>query len=627
MKSPSQHVCTLCNREFKSPASEIPRCPHCLRRVGVVAVPAEIPSGGRFVLPRPSLRTLVIGGAVAALAILAVVLWQVQPTWLTTTTVADHPVASFCSEHNVPCPVGQTLELPVELAAVASGAELATGMAAVLEGRGKVSRPGAPPDRLRPAAEVLAGSGLKMVALEAVALAWGAAQAANLPLVPCLPDSQLAAEPFWQRGYALCDQQCNLVYAPLPADDGDMTWQCLTAPRFTAHFIAANGELPLPAREAYRLFAAARELHKDPDLTLRQGVVKVRNDAPEFGIEDMRVALHSGAAADGQLLLGSALLSVGLPADALDAFETLLRVAPEDPHGRLGKARSLALLGRMEAAEATLQSLEQTNPDLPGLWAAVASTHRHNKDIEGATSAIRREVAHNPAREHVAFLVDLLLEERREEEAMALLDSLYERLQRADLALMAAQLAGTAGRVEEAQQRLAAALDAHPDNVELLYLTAQRSLDKKEFGAAEEVLMRLRKRDPENVQVQVDLALSRFGLEKAGGHGARSARETVADFARKSPRRVYQVAQVLSSWEYWDETEKLLEERLARKPGSRHLTAWLYFYYLSHQKAGKAKALRGQERPQFDADDLEWLEEAFSRMDERFAKTGVKVDK
>jgi tetratricopeptide (TPR) repeat protein len=349
------------------------------------------------------------------------------------------------------------------------------------------------------------------------------------------------------------------------------------------------------------------------------GLVKVHNNAPEFGIEDMRSALQAGAAADGQLLLGDALLNVGLPADALDAFETLLRVAPKDATGRLGKARALGLLGRADGAATILKSLEESDPDLPGLWAAIALTRRQNKDLDGAAEAMRREVSENPLREHVATLVDLLLEQSKEEEAMTLLDTLYQQLHRADLALMAIQLTAAGGKEGEAQERLAAALAHHPDNVELLYLSAQRMLDDKDFGAAEEALMRLRKRDPENPQVLVDLALSRFGLEKAGSHGARTARETVKELEKNSRRRVFQVARVLSSWKYWDETEKIIEERLAKRPGSRRTTAWLYFFYLSHDKREKAKELRENPHPKLDEEDLEWLKQAYQRIDERVA--------
>ena len=135
--------------------------------------------------------------------------------------------------------------------------------------------------------------------------------------------------------------------------------------------------------------------------------------------------------------------------------------------------------------------------------------------------------------------------------------------------------------------------------------------------------MRLRKRDPENPQVWVDLALSRFGREKAGGHGARTARETVEELERKSRRRVFQVAQRLSAWKYWDETEKIMEERLHKRPGSRRTTAWLYFFYLSHDKTEKAKELRENPHSKLDEEDLEWLKRAYERIDEQVANEGA----
>lgn len=580
---------------------------------------AQPPPARRLVLPLPSLRVWLIIFVVIGFVAAGILLWQNQPAWLAGTGESDSPLASFCAEQRVPCPMEGSLALPAELSAISTTAELANSLTSVLKERGELYRPDSPPDRLRSASEVLVGKDLKLVPLEAVSVGWAMAQAANLTVSPCLPESQPVAEPFWQRGYALCDEACKLIYSPLPQTDREITWKCLSGPHFTAYFIAATGELPLPAKEAYRLFAAARELDTGPDLKLHLGAVKVRNNAPEFGIEDMRSALQSGASPDGQLLLGDALLSVGLPADALDAFETLLRVAPDDANGRLGKARALGLLGRAEDASATLKSLEESNPDLPGLWAAIALTRRQSKDIAGATAAMHREVDGNPAREHVAVLVDLLLEQKQEEEAMRLLDSLYEQHHRADLALLAVQLTEAIGGEDESRERLSVALTEHPDNVELLYLSAQRLLEAKDFEAAEEALMRLRQRDPENPQVMIDLALSRFGLEKSGGHGAKSARDTVKELRKQWPRRFYQVAQVLSSWKYWDETEKLIEDQLEERPGSRRLTAWLYFFYLSHDKAEKARALRERQHPALDSEDIEWLKKAYERIDARVA--------
>ncbi len=626
MTSPTLHVCTLCNREFDGSHQEPPRCPHCLRRVGVISVPAKVPTVRLRILPRLSPLAWTVCAAVVGLMTIGILIWQVRPAWFSGDSESDSSQADFCTDHRVQCPLDGPLSLPPELTALTNPGELTGPLVGVLEEHGTLHRPTSPPDRIRTASEVLEETGLQLIPIEAVALGWAAAQAANLDVVPCLPATQRASEQFWQRSYALCGSGCELLYSPLSSPGSGSDWKCLPEAQFTAQFIAAGGQLSLPAKEAYRLFAAARELHQDPDLHLHLGLVKVHNNAPEFGIEDMRAALQAGAAADGQLLLGDALLDVGLPADALDAFETLLRVAPGHAAGRLGKARALGLLGRGEAAATILGDLEKENSDLPGLWAAIGLTRRQSKDLDGAAQALRREITGNPLREHVATLVDLLLEQRKEEEAMTLLDTLYQKLHRADLALMAVQLTAATGKEDEAQERLISALANHGDNVELLQLSANWLLEKKDFGGAEEVLMRLHKRDPENIQVLVDLALTRFGLEKAGGHGARTARETVKELEKKSHRRVFQVAQVLSSWKYWDETEKIIEDRLAEHPGSRRTTAWLYFFYLSHDKTEKARQLRENPHSELDAEDLEWLKEAYGRIDERAAGKGAKED-
>ena len=310
-------------------SNQAPRCPHCLRRVGVVAVPTAVPQVRRLRLPRLSGLTWLLLSMGVAVVVLGVVLWQVQPEWLTGTTGNEAPLASFCSVKRVTCPVPDNLALPATLTAAPSAAELAIRLGAVIKEHGTLYQPQAPPDGLRSAAGILEGRELQIVPLEAVALAWGAAQAAQLDLVPCLPEPVLAAEPFWQRSYGLCDGQRNLVYSPLPQTATGIVWQCLTPPRFTAHFIAASGQLSVQAKVTYRLFSVARELHDDPDVLLQQGAAKVRNNAAEFGIEDMRSALQSGAAVDGYLLLGDALLN--------RAPRRCPRCLRESPAGRPGK--------------------------------------------------------------------------------------------------------------------------------------------------------------------------------------------------------------------------------------------------------------------------------------------------
>ncbi len=384
--------------------------------------------------------------------------------------------------------------------------------------------------------------------------------------------------------------------------------------------MVACGQLPLPARAAYRFFAAALELVDDPDFRLQLGALKVQHNAPEFGLEEMRGALADGAPPGGYLLVGEALLGVGLPADALDAFEALLRVAPNAPVARLGKARCLGLLGRPEEAAPILEELVQTAPELRGLYAALALSRRHQGDLEGALEALRIEVAAHPDREYVTLLVDLLLEGKQETAAMVALDSLYETHQRADLALLAIEVTTAAGRTQEADERLTAALLRHPDNVEVLFLAAKRRLDAREFAAAEEVLMRLVPRDPDNPKVMVDLTLARFGLERAGEHGAKGARETASELGARWPRELYQVAQVLSEWQYWEETEKVLEDRFELDPRNRRLTGWLYFFYLAHHKPDKAAALRSQARPWVDESEQVRYQEMFEKLAARAKK-------
>jgi tetratricopeptide (TPR) repeat protein/DNA-directed RNA polymerase subunit RPC12/RpoP len=616
MTSSMSYVCTLCNREFTGPGDAPIRCPHCLRRAGVVAVP-EVSRTSRWQGWRPGRGALLVTGALLLVSALVALGLYVAPQWWS--PGPDHDLEQFCLSHNVPCPTALAVELPEELSHWQSHDDVAPGMARFFARVGAVVSAGALPDRLFTAPEMVVEPTLTPTSLEAVALAWQAAQRAGLTTQPCCQRATMESLPYWQRPYRLCDGACRPIYEPIPGAGTDHL-ECLDARTFAAHFMVASAQLPLPARAAYRLFAAARELVDEPDFRLHLGALKVQHNAPEFGIEEMRGALADGASPGGYLLVGEALLGVGLPADALDAFDALLRVAPNAPEARLGKARCLGLLGRPEEAAPILEELVLTAPQLRGLYAALALSRRHQGDLEGAVEALRVEVAAHPDREYVTLLVDLLLESKQETTAVAELDSLYETHHRADLAMMAIEVTSAAGRDEEADERLNAALQRHPDNVELLYLTANRRLHEHEFAAAEEVLMRLALRDPENPQVLVDLTLARFGLERAGKQGARGARETARELGTRWPREVYGVARLLSEWQYWEETEKVLEDRLETEPRNRRLVGWLYFFYLAHDKPEKAAALRALDRPWVEDSEQVRYQQMFEKLDDR-AKT------
>jgi len=286
-----------------------------------------------------------------------------------------------------------------------------------------------PPARLLCAGELHDEPPETCTSIELAAYLLAASLHLSLPVAPCVQDVPDSLPPFWARQYGLClveDEFVGEVVAPFSSQSSPTAFRPLSPEEFLAHFLAAAGETKESAKEAYALFGAARSLSASPDILFRLGVVKVRFQAPQFGIEDMRRALGEGGGAEGYLQLGEALLARGMAGEALNAFTTAATKLPHRPEARFGRARAAMLAGRLEQAGTTLKELGDSAPGLPGLHLALAQYRLATGLRAEAIDSLRTHLA-SPAGtgdpEPVALLDMLLRAEGRPEEADGLRDS------------------------------------------------------------------------------------------------------------------------------------------------------------------------------------------------------------
>jgi Flp pilus assembly protein TadD len=522
----------------------------------------------------------------------------------------------WCQERNLPNPWEGEEAVAETLTGEVTDARLMERLDELISQRFELYDGSGPPDRIRTVGELHAAQNVGTIPLEAALYGVAVARATGRDWAVCTPESQTIAA-VWKRPFAVCSSDGVRQYGlHLKADV--QAWRVRSDEEVLALYLAAAAELPLPAREAYRLMGAARELVDSPDLLFRLGAVKIANGASEFGIEDLREALQAGAPIEGHLELGDSLMQVGLPDQALTAYGNLLAVDPDNALGSLGNARALGTLGRVDEAAAILVTLQDTHPELPGLWHALSLVYERQGKSQEAIAALRKEIDQHPQREHYERLTALYVTAQRGDEVVPLLRKEYAAHPDAYLALLIAQAMAKDGAASE--KWLATALKNHPDNMELLAFSAQLLLNGRKYREAEELLMRLSGRDPENLGLEVQLAMCRFALEKAGEKGHKDARKTAAELARRQQRELFRLAGLLSKDGYIGESEEILELRLVETGVEGELTTWLYFLYLDHGKKTRAQEFRVNQLPKYTGEHRDWVERTMDNIDRYVAK-------
>jgi len=495
-----------------------------------------------------------------------------------------------CKDDGYPVPWAGWEELRVDVERVvggSSGEEAFASLASLLSSRpGLIRYKGAqPPTVFRTAGEIHRLESGGITGIEAVAYLLAASFHTGLAVAPCEAESVDSTEPFWLRDYALCLSGAGTLKAALMPFEGGVEpvgYTLMEPTDFLAHYLAASGERELPAAESYRLFSGAGSFSDDPDLLFQLGMVKVRNRAFTFGMEDMRFALGQGSGPTGYIALGDSFLAAGNPSDAFEAFGQAASHLPENLEARLGKARSLIVLGRADEANELLEQLKEAAPGMKRLNATRSLFFAQKGELKKAIEAMELELAADPSPEYYGRLAGLLMADAQQERALDLISK---------------------GSKE------------YPDSLALLRLLGRVMLESGRHEQAEARLVHLLEKEPGDEEAWTHLAVSRILLEKAGKQGKQSAAETVKELNRRFSRALYRVAVILSARGMTDDAERLLESRLEKEPDNALLTTWLYYMYRLHGRAARAEEIKKKAYASFEDEKGEWVEATFERVD------------
>ncbi len=197
------------------------------------------------------------------------------------------------------------------------------------------------------------------------------------------------------------------------------------------------------------------------------------------GLEDF-VARNPGAG-DARLALARLLIGDKRYDDARKHFDRLLKDNPENPEVIYPIAMLALQQGDTQTGRQQLEKLLGTDfPDQSTLHFFLGQLDQEQKKLDAALAHFRQVTAGNQYIAARARAAQILLQQGKPEEARELLHNTRggSAEERTQLTLAEAQLLRDAGRHGEAYEVLAQALDAQPDNPDLLYdaaLTAERN--------------------------------------------------------------------------------------------------------------------------------------------------------
>jgi len=229
----------------------------------------------------------------------------------------------------------------------------------------------------------------------------------------------------------------------------------------------------------------------------------LRNDealayAAERGAENID---QPRAAADAWVKAGTIKAErLGDAAAAVIDFERALVKWPDHPGAATSLSRVMGELGRHRSLVERLTRAAESATDserIAALWLEIAQLQASELDMRSAAQASLERLIHDqPTRAQAMLeLARLYVADRRADEASALLTRCLATKPNREITHAAHSLMAEAhekaGRADEAFSHYAAALEANPDDIELLRRVARLQLDQKHYAAAADAASRL----------------------------------------------------------------------------------------------------------------------------------------
>ena len=534
-------------------------------------------------------------------------------------------LALECERSRVPCAWDGALQWAGPFVEAVSGApekEVFSRLSVCLEQLGVKPLSGSPPGRAPLTGSQLAASPVKEVTrLEAAGYLLGCALVAGLDLLPCATQLEDPSQAFAQRTYGVCrvDEQGRIAdwYIPFSENSNDVAQglTLMSAGRFAAHFIGATAEAEMGARESYRLFARALTYGNPPEVLFRRGVVKARNGAVEFGVDDMREALRSAPSAPGHTVLGDVLMRQGVPDEALSAYSAAITLKPDHLPARVGKARALLGTGAVEQAESLLEALRAEAPAVPRLHAALATCYRRRGETDKALVELREEIRVNPVPDSYQQLADFLSSSGKGAEGVAVLEEGYELLRTPAMGTALASSYAANGQKDKGMELCRTLTTEHADRFETVRDCSHTALWQRELETGEAWLTRAVQLAPHRKEEWAWLYVARLDLEKKGKKGTKSSQETLGEMMKRFASARRDVAFALLRAHYVEEAQAILREGLEQNPADGSLLAALYYTLRRSGLDEEAEKLKEEGIKKIKEEDVHRVLHRMKRMD------------
>jgi len=199
--------------------------------------------------------------------------------------------------------------------------------------------------------------------------------------------------------------------------------------------------------------------------------------------------------------------------EALAQAEAILEREPGHASALVLRAQALQGLQRTEAAEAAFREAYEQSPDSPAAVLLYANFLRARGDRAAAEPLYRELTELEPGfASWVAWAGFLSADPERQEEARAAYRQAVERAEDEEQSVAYRTLASfhyRHGRVEEAEAVLREAIEARPDDLQLIYLLARFLRAQGRVADADEMIESATRARPDDVEPQLILSLYR----------------------------------------------------------------------------------------------------------------------
>ncbi|PAV27237.1 hypothetical protein CF392_01950 [Tamilnaduibacter salinus] len=289
------------------------------------------------------------------------------------------------------------------------------------------------------------------------------------------------------------------------------------------------------------------------------------------------------------ILRGDLLYKMGRQQEALDHLRYQSRRFPDNR--KLGTLYGRILIddGQLQAAEDQFASLVERFPDTPGLklsHALVALENGHNQVARRQLEQLLDDEHH--VNEAHYYLGRLARSAGQTEEAIAHFDQVQGGGQFFDALSQSTYLRGQSGQLDQAMQRLAKLRQQMPDNNERLWLIEINTLlDLERYPEALGAATAALEKHPENVQIRYARAMlyDRLDRFKASERDLRS----ILDKNPENAVALNALGYLLTvETERLKEARRLLEKALSLDPENPAIidsVGWVHYRLGNHQKA------------------------------------------